>query len=321
MGKYMNLLRISFSYLVSTLSGCEWVWGMPVSLGIELTNHCNLKCPHCASGAGIADRKKGYMSKELFLRISDQLKGNIFTTMLYFQGESMMHPQFFEFLELAQEMNPVISTNGHYLDSESCQKLANIHRGKIIVSLDGISEHSYNAYRRGGNVEKVLRGIENLAEAIHSSKSRSRLQIQVLVNSYNENEIDTIKKFALKLRAGLSLKSMQLIDNDDKEGFLPRDSKFRRYSNKDGILKIKGKGRGACFRLWTNPVISWDGKVLPCCFDKNALYSMGDLNKQSFREIWKGEVYSLFRTNILHNRAGIDICSNCTKGLPLKIRR
>ena len=60
-------------------------------------------------------------------------------------------------------------------------------------------------------------------------------------------------------------------------------------------LSIRSKKPNHCYRLWTNPVISWDGKVLPCCFDKDAEYVMGDLNKQTFEEIWKGSEYNAFQ--------------------------
>ncbi len=319
--KYSNLVRISSSFLGSAAIGRPMVWGLPFSIGLELTNHCNLRCLHCASGAGISKRDKGFMSKDLFLKIREELADTLFSTVLYFQGESMMHPGFFEILKLAEGMNPQISTNGHFLDSDSCVKLALIHKGEIIVSLDGLSEESYAAYRKGGDFQKVKKGIENLAEEIKQKRSRARLVLQVLVNSYNEHELRDIKDFASGLNARLRLKSMQLIDNDDQAGFLPGNKKFRRYSIKDGKLQRKGSIKGACFRLWTNPVISWDGKVLPCCFDKDAEYIMGDLNSQSFREIWNSESYRAFRTDILHNRAGIEICRNCTEGLPVWIRR
>ena len=52
-------------------------------------------------------------------------------------------------------------------------------------------------------------------------------------------------------------------------------------------------------RFWFNPVITWDGKVVPCCFDKDAEYVMGDLNQDSFREIWNGTKYRIFRKSIL----------------------
>ena len=70
-----------------------------------------------------------------------------------------------------------------------------------------------------------------------------------------------------------------------------------------------------CARLWFNPVITWDGKVLPCCFDKDADHIMGDLNQESFRDIWNGAKYRLFRRILLSDRSSIEICRNCTSGL------
>jgi radical SAM protein with 4Fe4S-binding SPASM domain len=71
--------------------------------------------------------------------------------------------------------------------------------------------------------------------------------------------------------------------------------------------------------MWFNPVITWDGKVIPCCFDKDADHIMGDINENSFREIWTGPRYRLFRKSIMTDRKMIDICCNCTSGISGKI--
>ena len=64
-------------------------------------------------------------------------------------------------------------------------------------------------------------------------------------------------------------------------------------------------------------VITWDGLVVPCCFDKDAVYQMGDLKNNSFEEVWKSEPYKAFRTKVITNRKSIDICTNCTEGMDL----
>jgi radical SAM protein with 4Fe4S-binding SPASM domain len=61
-------------------------------------------------------------------------------------------------------------------------------------------------------------------------------------------------------------------------------------------------------------VISWDGLVVPCCFDKDADYRLGDLKKESFKEVWSSEAYRSFRKKLLSGRKNIDICANCSEG-------
>ena len=69
-----------------------------------------------------------------------------------------------------------------------------------------------------------------------------------------------------------------------------------------------------CWRLWHTCVITWDGKVVPCCFDKDASHPMGSLAEQDFDTIWKGTAYQQFRGALLRSRSEIDICQNCTEG-------
>ena len=90
---------------------------------------------------------------------------------------------------------------------------------------------------------------------------------------------------------------------------------FQRYKMEDGQYLIKNSFQNRCARLWFNPVITWDGKVVPCCFDKDAEYVMGDLNIDSFRDIWDGPKYRIFRKSILTGRHMIEMCRNCTSGL------
>ena len=315
----LNLLKIYTSFVISSLFKISFVWGYPSVLGIELTNNCNLRCPQCPSGAGILTRPSGFMSEELLEKIVKEFKGTIYSCMFYFQGESMMHPKFLNMLEKAIPLHPVISTNGHFLNSENCKSLAKLDCKKIIVSMDGISDATYNKYRVGGNFVLVREGLLRLDKELKKRNRNGILEIQTLVSSSNENEMDMIAAFAKQHNIRLRFKSM-LLYSDEIE-LLPGISRYKRYKSEKGKLVRRGRLSNRCKRLWTNPVITWDGMVVPCCFDKDADYSMGNLNSQSFNEIWNGEKYIKFRHDILHNRAGIDICRNCTSSLPPGIRK
>jgi radical SAM protein with 4Fe4S-binding SPASM domain len=67
--------------------------------------------------------------------------------------------------------------------------------------------------------------------------------------------------------------------------------------------------------MWHSNVITWDGKVLPCCFDKDAQHQLGDLGKVEMHQIWNGKNYQEFRKELMKSRKNIDICSNCSEGI------
>jgi radical SAM protein with 4Fe4S-binding SPASM domain len=313
--RYFNAAKAIYSWQASALSGRVTNLGMPVNLGIELTNFCNLNCPECSTGSGILTRPRGYMKSELFDKIITETGGYLLNINLYFQGEPMLHPSFFSFAEKIRNIPTTVSTNGHFLDAEKSKALALSGIYKVIISLDGIDQKTYTIYRVNGDFEKVVTGIRNVSDAIKSSSSSLRLEIQFLVNSQNESQIAAAGKFASEVNAKLRLKSMQVQDKARAEKWLPAAENFRRYRNQNGRLILKGRMRNRCLRLWLNPVVTWDGKVIPCCFDKNADHILGDLNKQSFGEIWHGEKANKFRQSLLDDRRNIEICRNCTTGL------
>ena len=313
--KTANALAAGSSFLISSLTGKPVISGMPATVSFELTNYCNLKCPECASGSGQMKRERGFMDIGLFEKVISELRTYLYNINLYFQGEPMMHPGFFLFTGHSENIKMVVSTNGHFLTAENSEKLAMSGLSKLIVSLDGMDQVVYSEYRRNGNLGKVIEGIKNVAKARDRFNSAMKLELQFLVSRHNEHQIAEAERFAKEVRASLKLKSMQVINSQDAGKWMPSGEKYARYKNMDGKYFIKNSLPARCLRLWLNPVITWDGKVIPCCFDKDTEFVMGDLKNESFRSIWNGKQYNEFRKKILTGRNKIDICRNCTSGM------
>ncbi|MGC1389865.1 MAG: radical SAM/SPASM domain-containing protein [Bacteroidales bacterium] len=311
----VNLFKAGYSYLKSTVTNKADINGMPVSISTELTNNCNLNCPQCYSGSGIMGRKRGFMDIKLFEKVMKELNPYLYNVNLFFQGEPMLHPFFFSFVDNCLIPHSVVSTNGHFLSVKSSEQIVRTRLNKLIISLDGMDQETYSTYRINGNVSSVIDGLNNVTRAKKRYKSSLKIEVQFLVNRFNEHQLPLVRQLAKRVHASLSLKSMQIIDEKESASWMPSETRFRRYRIRDGEYAIKSDLPDKCARLWFNPVITWDGKVVPCCFDKDAEYVMGDLNQDTFFEIWNGPKYRIFRKSILSGRRMIEMCRNCTSGL------
>ena len=214
--KPVNLLKAGYSYLNSSVRGKADIKGMPVSISTELTNNCNLHCPNCSTGSGRMQREGGYMDIKLFNKILNELRPYLYNLNLYFQGEPMLHPLFFLFIGITQTPDTVVSTNGHYLSEENSEKIAISGLKKLIISLDGIDQKTYSAYRVNGKVDTVIDGIKNICQAKKKHNSSLKIEIQFLVNRLNEHQIPMMRQLAKNANASLKLKSMQVIDDAER---------------------------------------------------------------------------------------------------------
>lgn len=317
--RHFNLAVSLASFALSVTRKKAVIWGMPSAVGIEITNTCNLKCVECLSGSGRMTRPKGFMDEALFQKTIDELRPYLQNVNLYFQGESMMHPGFFELVEKCRGLRTTLSTNGHFLDKDNAGKITSAGISHLTISLDGLTQESYSNYRRGGDFERVVRGISNVAEAIRVTGSKLRLEIQMLVSRHNEDQIAEMIYFARENNAVLKLKSMQVIDGENVEFWLPVEKRYRRYIREGNRYRLNSRLRNRCLRMWLNPVVTWDGNIVPCCFDKDADHIMGNLNTDTFHSVWYGDKYMDFRDMVLNSRKEIDICCNCTTGLKKSI--
>ncbi|HRY33143.1 MAG TPA: radical SAM/SPASM domain-containing protein [Bacteroidales bacterium] len=321
----INLLKLTLSYRHSLFYRKVWMWGMPWAVSLEPNNTCNLRCSECPTGTNELQREKGLMSPDLFGKILAGLPAETFYLNLYFMGEPFLHPGLFEMIGRARSRKIYINlaTNGHFLTESAAEATVRSGLDRIVIGLDGSNQEDYASYRKGGDYELVVNGIKNLVKAKRSLHSRRPfIVLQVLLLSTTENRMSGMRDLGRSLGADrVVFKKAQFYHLDMEKSLMPEDPRKRRYSGEDRTeWKFRGKQKNACFRMWHSAVVSWEGKVLPCCFDKDARHVMGDLKEEGFRKIWKGRDYIDFRKKILHDRGAIAMCSNCTEGARFLIR-
>lgn len=310
----LNASYSLFSYAVKRFAGISLNPPLPPAISVELSSRCNLACPECFTGTGLLKRKDEFISYTLAKKIAAELRGRTLSARLCFQGEPMMHPRFFDIIVLFREMNPEISTNGHFLDRETCLKLASSPLRRIIISYDGVTPEVYNIYRRGGDHARVTDGIRRLSGVISEMGSSLKIELQFLLHSGNEKEASDAAVFASSVRAEFRIKGIQVIDIERAGEWMPADSRRSRYLMDQGKWKAAGSPARGCMRMWTTAVITTDGDVVPCCYDKNAVHAMGNLNNNTFRDIWHGDKYVSFRNAVIRSRGEKDICRCCPQG-------
>lgn len=293
---------------------------LPMSLSIEPTTSCNLRCPECPSGLRSFSRPTGMIQQETFKKIIDELHGYLMYLILYFQGEPYLHPSFLALVEYAYSKNiyTATSTNAHFLSKENALKTIESGLNRIIVSMDGTNQETYEKYRVGGNLEKVIRGIENLVAARKETGKRNPyIILQFILFRHNINQIQEARSLARRLGVDeLEFKTAQVYDFEKGSELIPEANQYSRYQP-DGShgFSIKNDLLNKCWKMWHSCVMTWDGTIVPCCFDKDAKYAMGNINESAFQEIWNGKPYLDFRSKLFENRKEIDICRNCTEGL------
>jgi radical SAM protein with 4Fe4S-binding SPASM domain len=317
-GRSVNAMQILSSYHLSKSNKKADIKGLPISISIEPTTSCNLRCPECPSGLRSFTRPTGMLSTSLFENAITQLKDKLSYLTFYFQGEPYLNPQFLSMVKFASAQNiyTATSTNAHYLKDDVARATVESGLDRLIVSIDGTTQDTYESYRIGGSLDKVIDGTKNVLAWKKKLKSRTpHVVFQFLVVGPNEHQIPELYKLGKKIGVDqVALKTAQIYDYKNGSTLIPEQEKYSRYKKTSDGYVLKNRMDDHCWKMWHSCVITWNGKIVPCCFDKDAHFVLGDLNENSFEEIWFGEQYQEFRSSLLKSRSEIEICKNCTEG-------
>lgn len=294
--------------------GSVHVRHMPCFVSVEPSAVCQLRCPECpvgmANGEGRKAKGERMMSPEVWQRVLREVSPYVHTIQFYFQGEPLLNPHLIDMIRdaHAQGIYTIVSTNAQALTREMASALVESGLDRIIISMDGLTEASYGAYRVGGSLEQTKAALRYLREA---KKQSPIIELQCLRLRTNEHEWAEMRRQYRRLGADrLTLKTAQLYDYEQGHPLMPSDLRYARYEQTaDGTYRLRRRRRIGCLRLWSGVVITTTGEVLPCCYDKSGDYAYGNIMRESLRSLFHNEKAQRFRRQAL--RYEYPICQNC----------
>lgn len=314
-----NVAKTAASCALSHIMRTPIVWGKPISVMMEPISRCNLQCPLCPIGARELKRELGRMTLENFTRILDNLGPQVRTLALWNQGEPTINDQLPEMIRIAHDRKiyTMISTNGNLLHRRNLiPRLIQSGLDEIIFSIDGLTQETYQIYRVGGNLDVVVDNMRALRRQRDELGLRKpRIIMQWLPMKHNEHELSQLRKAAADWGADkVEIKTTQIYSEAQAETFLPETEELRRYERRGQRWETKRRYQ-SCKRLWFSVMIDWNGTVVPCCFDKDEDYNMGNALTQDFGEIWQSAAFNQFRMKLIREGRIAEMCRNCTEGL------
>ena len=260
------------------------------------------------------------MSWETYEHVLSQVQESAHTIQFYFQGEPLLNPLLPKMIKRARESGlfTIVSTNAQALNRVMAEELVKSGLNRIIVSIDGFSEESYNAYRVGGSLHRALEGLQFLREAKTQYRSSICIELQVLRLRSNEHEWQWIRRHYRILGATrLVFKTAQLHDYEQGHPLMPTNERYSRYKKTADGTYINTKHSKSfiqstpCYRLWSGCVVTTTGMLLPCCYDKSGQYAFGSLMADGIEEIWHNKKADAFRRQVVAPSHSIPICREC----------
>ena len=296
----------------------------PLFISVEPAAVCQLKCPACPVGLRnnekpIANSQK-LMSMPIWERTLSEVAKSAWVIQFYFQGEPLLNKDLPLMIREAHEagLYTIVSTNAQALTPELAQALVASGLDRIIISMDGLTQESYSAYRIGGDLEKTKAAIRYLREAREKSQQLTAnsqkliIELQCLRLRSNEHEWSDFKRLYKSLGADrLTFKTAQLYDYSDGHPLMPSNPRYNRYiKGSDGRYHRRPLPKG-CFRVWSGAVITTTGDLLPCCYDKAHAYAYGNIMNAHISELFNNDRATAFRR--LAFRQTPEICQECWK--------
>jgi len=302
--------------------------GYPLWLTVDPTNMCTLKCPFCPTGFGNVKRPKGMMSMDSFQKIIDILGPYLLHIDMQNWGEPLLHKDIYKMISYAKkfDVHITLSTNFQDFSKKSAEDLINSGLDRLILSIDGASQETYEKYRRGGD---FLKAIENINILINKKKElNSSLPIvirQFLVFRHNEYEIDMVKKMGEELgvdSVGIS-SAFIAVDSPEYRDWVPSNIKYSRYDLSNRPEKASGSDsflkpdKAVCNWLWQGITVNWDCSISPCCGVYLEEDDFGNFfDHENFFQLWNNGHYRTARDFIKGNNNSSQGLKNVCVGCP-----
>jgi radical SAM protein with 4Fe4S-binding SPASM domain len=322
--RFDNLSDKKYYNYIKTSHQSEWNIrdftspGFPYILQIEPTNFCNLSCTVCPAAANKRDlnRDRRHLRLDEFKKIVDDMQDYLLFLVLWEWGEPFLNPELPEMIRYATEkgIKTVTSTNAHFLyDTAYLERILTSGLTTLIIAIDSLKNDSYEFYRRGGNLEKALAGLNNVVALKKKLNSATRINLRMVLMKSNENELDSMRKMARQLNVDTftvktAFPNRGATQNDAL--IVPTNPEHRRYEYKPETFERIRIG-GPCTKPWFMINIHSNGNVVACNYDYDQEMIVGNAFEQPLTEIWNSDVCRSLRRKLFYDKDTLPKCREC----------
>lgn len=278
----------------------------PDRMYIESTNHCNLSCIMCPTGLGTAKRKKGYMDMALFRQIVDEMAPHVKATTLHIWGEPLLHPQIIDMIAYCHKrgLHSEISTNAVLLDEAISKEILQAGLGTIYLCIDGVTKETYEKVRRQADFAQTKGNIQRFLALKNAHNGPvPEAKVQVIEIAPTATEIETFKQ-------QWQVPGVDRINIKAFDSWGDQIDEISELRQKEKQVPIK---RFHCPNLWYHAHIYWDGTLVRCDRDFDAVGELGNVSNGVMRA-WRGaKMAALRRRHVQGDLDNETPCNNCVE--------
>ena len=262
---------------------------------LEITNICNRNCSFCPGTV----RPLRRMTMEEFRVAAEKIRA--VTEYLYFHvmGEPLTHPLLPDFIRNARELGfkPAVTTNGTLLRA----------RGKELIDAGvykvNISVHSFE----DGSFEDYIKYLTDCADFAREASAAGVLTVLRLWNQGCDDgrNINTEDFFRQQIEGewkqgnrGYRIKNKLHLEFGD------------RFTWPDMACE-EGGDSVFCYGLKDHFGVLCDGRVIPCCLDREGVIDLGNIFTDDLDAILHGERAVNLREGFKQRKAVEELCRKC----------
>lgn len=286
----------------------------PFTLLIEPANLCTLACKFCPTGDTSLLRKfnrpQGMMDYKLFKKIIDDLKtfnSKLKKLYLYKDGEPLLNPRLVDMVQYTKNMDVAeeirLTTNGTLLNPKMNRELIKAGLDLIQISINATSDEGYKKICNRKISYKKL--IENITD-FYNNRGSCQMHIKFLdCNRSAEDRTKFIKDFE-KISTSINIETLHGWSASDAKDFTLN---IEPATTPDGVPFVP---KEVCPFPFFSLSVNFNGTVSICCVDWSHGTVVGDLKKQSLREVWTGKKLYDFRVmHLKKERCRNRACKDC----------
>ena len=271
---------------------------------IEITNICNRSCSFCPG----TTRPLRRMSLSEFDTVTDRLQG--VTEYLYYHimGEPLTHPDLPDFIRLAKSkgFKSAVTTNGTLLSKRGRELIeAGVYKVNISVHsfedeedsaahgayLDDILDFADEASKNGVLTVLRLWNLDGHGEALGGNNART---LDYLRQRFPDTDATPWK---LSPRGARMQDKLHLEYGD-------------RFEWPDKEVEDRGD-KVFCYGLKDHFAILCDGRVVPCCLDREGVITLGNIFDTPVEEIVNSPRARAMREGFQRRCATEELCRRC----------